>query len=146
MSTQLNKFKYIINSGCSYGEMAESIKKPIETGLNDSNQVKDKWFITDDDVVIIDVALPSQGAEYISDSTIHTVNYLTKLGVLPKNIYCFIEWSQWSRITIPPYKFIDYKKHLKFSDKKNSNIGILGQGKSNDYLVKALKRIGYHIF
>ena len=139
MSTQLNKFKYIINSGCSYGEMAESIKKPIETGLNDSNQEKDKWFITDDDVVIIDVALPSQGVEYISDSTIHTVNYLTKLGVLPKNIYCFIEWSQWSRITIPPYKFIDYKKHLNFSDKKNFNIGILGQGKSNDYLVKALK-------
>lgn len=139
MSTQLNKFKFIINSGCSYGLMAESIKKPIETGSNDFNQVKDRWFVTDDNVVIIDVSLPSQGAEWISDSTIHTVNYLTKLGVLPKNIYCFIEWSQWSRITIPPYKFIDYKKHLNFLDKRNFNIRILGEHRPNDYLVKALK-------
>ena len=92
-----------------------------------------------DNVVVIDVSLPSQGAEWISDSTIHTVNYLTKLGVLPKNIYCFIEWSQWSRITIPPYKFIDYKKHLNFLDKRNFNIGILGERRQNDYLVKALK-------
>lgn len=148
MNPRLNKFKYIINSGCSYGRMADSIKRPLETfktinyaelDLRDLNEIQDKWFVTDENIVVIDVSLPSQSSEYITDSTIHSVNYLLNLGVLPENIYCFIEWTQWSRITIPPNKFVDYQKYLNFSDNRNNNVTILGENNPNQFITDALK-------
>jgi len=144
----INNFKFIINSGCSYGQMGESIKHPIDSGIYDNlhesikNKIGEDWFISDDNVVIIDVSLSSMGSEWIADSTIHTINYLLNIGVNKENIYCFIEWSQWSRIVLEPFTYTDVTTDLSFSDRKNFNLQQIGKNQPNEYLIEKFKGLG----
>jgi len=149
MEEKLNEYKFIINSGCSYGQMIESIKKPIESGVYDSlDEViskklgKKQWFITDEKVILIDVSLASQGAQWISDSIIHTVNFLLKSGVYSENIYCFIEWSQWSRINLEPFHFIDISKDFTFVDRRNVELKLIGQPNKDEFITEFFKKLG----
>lgn len=149
MYNKLNDYKFIINSGCSYGQMIESIKNPISSGVYDSldetisNKLgKNKWFITNEKIILIDVGLPSQGAQWISDSIIHSVNFLLKNGVLSENIYCFIEWTQWSRITLEPFSYVDISKDFTFHDKRNSNLKVLGENEEDVFITEFFKELG----
>ena len=83
----INQFKFIINSGCSYGCMGDSIKHMLIPGpyydlkSKSENRLKEvigdnTWYEADGNVVIIDVALSSQSSEYIADSTIEIISFL----------------------------------------------------------------------
>jgi hypothetical protein len=101
----LNDYKWIISSGCSYGRMIDSISNPIRTTIYQqlNNDVPPQHIITED-TILLNFSVSSQGVNWQSDSIIYVSNFLLNNGVCQDNIYCFVEWSQWSRIHIPLYK------------------------------------------
>lgn len=130
----INNFKYIVATGCSYGNILRSILIDDESYINEyhlkiieelnTKNIK-KYSLYSDDIIFIDVPMRSQGTTWQSDSMIYVVNNLLKMGVLPENIYSIVEWSQWSRTseTVPQtfYNILDVKN----LNKKSYNIGHL---------------------
>ncbi len=109
----LNEYKFIVSSGCSYGLLPNSVFKPFNL-INRSSgshnihkslyeKYGENWLEIDNDVIVLNVSLGSQGSDWQSDSIIYTINKLIELGVDSKNIYCLVEWSQWSRFSIHPF-------------------------------------------
>lgn len=101
----LNDYKWIISSGCSYGRMIDSISSPFRTTIYEqfNNDIPTQHVITED-TILLNFSVSSQGVNWQSDSIIYVCNFLLNQGVIQDNIYCFVEWSQWSRIHIPLYK------------------------------------------
>ena len=98
----LNKHKYIVHSGCSYGRLGLSLFENFELIyhgygkiLNDNISVNK--FVESPNTILINVAISSQGSDWQSDSTIYVVKKLLELGVKSENIYAVVEWSQWHR-------------------------------------------------
>jgi hypothetical protein len=86
----LNNYKYIVASGCSYATTLSSLEvKNLDVKLD-----------TSDNLIFIEVGCASQSSDWAYDSVIHTIETIFKLGVKPENIYCFVEWTQIERITI----------------------------------------------
>lgn len=123
----LNKYKWILGTGCSYGALVRSTFSPFDLldhnefqSIVDKNPLPEKLHITDDYVISINVPLSAHGAEWQSDSIIYLVDFLLNKGVLPENIYCSIEWSEWFRTEEhQSYLFdLDIKdfEFLKFTD------------------------------
>lgn len=111
------KYKFVVSSGCSYGKLADHAFG-IHRYLVDDKLKKEfgqsDWLDTNgQDVISINVSLGSQGSDWQSDSLIHVVSELLKLGVDAKNIYCLVEWSQWHRFTVhPPHHYgLDFNKY-----------------------------------
>lgn len=102
----LKNYKFIINSGCSYGRIVESISTGHvslkEETLNKFNKPR---LIIEGNAIIIDVALSSSGHDWQSDSVIYVCTKLLNLGIKPSNLYTIIEWSQWTRLATPLYQF-----------------------------------------
>lgn len=104
----LNKYKWILGTGCSYGAMVRSVLDPfdlLQTPMGDIPKKKkkgypDKIHCSDDLILSINVPLSGHGVKWQSDSIIYLTNFLLKNGVNPENIYCFVEWSQWTRETV----------------------------------------------
>lgn len=118
--SKLVNYKFIISSGCSYGRMVSSLS--IHRDISKDNQeVKNlfngKQLEVNDDVILINLSISSQGSEWQSDSSIYVVNRLLELGVPKENIYVFIEWSQWTRYSTHNWHFlnIDLSK-LEFNE------------------------------
>lgn len=86
----LNEYKFIVGSGCSYGTTLSSLE-------NNRLSVK---LDTDENLIFIQVSCASQGSDWIYDSTIYTIQKLLSIGIKSENIYCFVEWTQLDRITI----------------------------------------------
>jgi hypothetical protein len=100
----LNKYKFIVSTGCSYGVVHHSFS--FESGPRQMKEdgrnfpILPNKLMMEDNVVSISLAVSSQGAKWQSDSIIYATNRLLQLGVKPENIYCFVEWSEWDRGTM----------------------------------------------
>ena len=108
----LNQYKFIVSSGCSYGLLPNSVFKPfnlinrtVDTNRIHSSlyeQYNKNWLEIDDNIIVLNVSLGSQGSDWQSDSIIYTIEKLIELGVKTENIYSLVEWSQWNRFTTYP--------------------------------------------
>jgi hypothetical protein len=126
-----NNYKYIITSGCSYSVLIENTLhthvhyekihnefNKLEKSVlgNGSTNTKIIRVNNDDTIININVGLPSQTSEWILHSSQYTIQKLIEFGVDPKNIYCFVEWTQYNRHTLSHENFI------KLSDVKLNNL------------------------
>lgn len=98
----LNDYKYIITTGCSYSVMAKSLVDvsnfSIYQHYQQHNSFRSKFVSPYSDVIVIDVGLSSHGSNWQADSIIYTIDKLLSLGIQSENLYCFIEWSEWGRV------------------------------------------------
>lgn len=114
---KLNKYKYIVNTGGSYGKMLESVLTPyfhIPDSFSDKlkSQYKECHLEGDiENIIGINVQCNSLGSGWQSDSVIYTVSKLLENGINPKNIYVFIEWSQYNRVSYPMIKYMQIKEN-----------------------------------
>ena len=132
----INKYKYIVSTGCSYGVVHYSFMPGADVHSAAPKKGRDwelieKFKITDD-VISISLGVSSQGAKWQSDSIIYTTKKLLDLGVKPENIYCFVEWSEWDRgTTTIPSTLIDRTQNLKRLKKERftqeQNVMLLSQ-------------------
>lgn len=109
--------KFIVSSGCSYGLIPKAVTKPfnlINRTFNFSgmdidlyNQYGKNWLEIEEDVIVLNVSLGSQGSDWQSDSTIHVCEKLLEFGVKNENIYVLVEWSQWRRFNIHPFHYVN---------------------------------------
>jgi len=109
--------KFIVSSGCSYGMIPKSVLKPFNLinrtsffnamDMNLYNQYGKNWLEIDEDIIVLNVSLGSQGSDWQSDSTIHICQKLLECGVKNENIYVLIEWSQWRRFSVHPFHYIN---------------------------------------
>ncbi len=105
----VNDYKFIVSSGCSYGVMMRSLfykntyLQDVYTNFGDDilNYEYDK-----DKIIFIGLGLPSQSSEWISDSIQYTITKLLNKGVSSENIYCFAEWTQYDRVANTTENFI----------------------------------------
>ena len=122
----LNNYKYIVASGCSYATTLSSLEvKHLDVKLD-----------TSDNLIFIEVGCASQGSDWAYDSIIYTMETLFKLGVNPQNIYCFVEWTQIERITInqPVYSHQLLNNNIA-KEKKDRHFYIKG---NNNELIQQL--------
>lgn len=108
----LNEYKFILSTGCSYGYLPDSVFKPFNlinrspknnTLMSLYGGYNKNWLEMDDKVIVLNFSLGSQGSDWQADSIIFSLNKLLELGVQVKNIYCLVEWSQWNRFSISPF-------------------------------------------
>ena len=86
----IQDFKFIIASGCSYATTLSSLEvKNLDVKLD-----------TSDKLIFIEIGCASQSSDWAYDSVIYTLETLRTLGVKSENIYCFVEWTQIERVTI----------------------------------------------
>ena len=117
----LKKYKFVVASGCSYGRIPEFTFRPFNWSCNSnlSKEYGEDWLLMDDDTVIINTSMGSQGSDWQSDSTIYVCQKLLDLGVDSKNIYTLVEWSQWHRFSVHPFNYIKLDLDLFDWEKKN---------------------------
>jgi hypothetical protein len=114
-------YKFVVSTGCSYGRLADYTFNWFEYTPNYLNLIDEygqrDWLDLDDNKIIsINLSLSSQGSDWQSDSIIHVVNELLKLGVKSENIFCLVEWSQWHRFaTHPPHHYDLNLNNLNFN-------------------------------
>lgn len=109
--------KFIVSSGCSYGMIPKAVIKPFNliNRTSDFNmmdmglykQYGKNWLEIDEDIIVINVSLGSQGSDWQSDSTIHVCQKLLECGVKNENIYVLVEWSQWRRFSVHPFHYVN---------------------------------------
>ena len=81
---ELKKYKdckFIVSSGCSYGMIPKAVIKPFNLINRTSyfnmmdmelyKQYGKNWLEIDEDIIVMNVSLGSQGSDWQSDSTIH---------------------------------------------------------------------------
>lgn len=113
----LSKYKFIVASGCSYGRITDFTFKPHHffsraPFINDQkftvlNSFKNQILITDNDLIVINVSLGSQGSDWQSDTIMEVVTKLLDNGVHKEMIYVLVEWSQWQRMTTHPHNLFN---------------------------------------
>lgn len=120
------KYKFIVSTGCSYGVVHQSFapnyylaggngyefvaKDDILGGKHDwvYNTPTQNKFEFKDNIISISVGLSSSGARWQSDSVLYTIKKLLDIGVPSENIYCYVEWSEFMRVTqIVPFEYGD---------------------------------------
>jgi hypothetical protein len=138
----LNEYKFVVSSGCSYGQMIQSshTQHSFQRKIFDDfgEDVSDYTFGADK-TVFINAAVASQSSEWALHSTQYIINKLLNLGIPSENIYCFVEWTQYNRFSNTTENFINLKKLPK--------IRFFGYGiHSNDFkIVKLLNDINIQI-
>lgn len=86
----IQNFKFIIASGCSYATTLSSLE----------NRLLDVKLDTTDNLIFIEIGCASQSSDWAVDSIKYAVDKLLEIGVKTENIYCFVEWTQIERISI----------------------------------------------
>lgn len=86
----LQHYKFVIGSGCSYATTLSSLE----------NKLLNVKLDTSDNLIFIEVGCASQSSDWAHDSIRYIVDKLFSIGVKSENIYCFVEWTQIERITI----------------------------------------------
>ena len=115
----LNEYKFILSTGCSYGIMPHVAIYPFNWFWNKTlfDDFRDTYIDTENKIISLGVNIGSQGSDWQADSIIHLCTKILELGVNPENIYCLVEWSQWHRYNIHPYNFINLDlSKFKFRD------------------------------
>lgn len=139
----LSKFKHIVTSGCSYGMMAGSISNPVCSNSSvksvlegiDTKRTSNlkqlfgqdlskTYFVTSGDVIVWDFAVRSQSSDWIADSLERALSFLLDKGVPSENIYCFAEWTQWDRISIDKFDWLDIKNDDLNIQSERENFGL----------------------
>ena len=109
----LKDYKFIVSSGCSYGQITRSLitKNTFQSKIFDDfgEDICDYTFGADK-TVFINAGVPSQTSEWALHSVQYIINKLLKRGVLSENIYCFVEWTQYNRFANATENFIDLNK------------------------------------
>lgn len=106
----LKDYKFIVSSGCSYGVMMKSLffnHSYLETIYTKFGNDRLEYNYDKDKIIFLGVGVPSQSSEWALHSIQHIINTLLKFGVNYSNIYCFVEWTQYDRITNSIENFID---------------------------------------
>lgn len=106
----LKDYKFIVSSGCSYGVMMKNLffnHTYLNTIYSKFNGDRLDYNYDKNKIVFLGAGLPSQSSEWALHSTQYIINALLKLGVESSNIYCFVEWTQYNRITNPIENFIN---------------------------------------
>jgi hypothetical protein len=106
----LKDYKFIVSSGCSYGVMMKSLiddHSYLETIYIKFGKDRLEYNYDKDKIIFLGAGVPSQSSEWALHSTQHIIHTLLKFGVNSSNIYCFVEWTQYDRITNSIENFID---------------------------------------
>ena len=103
----LNRYRFIVSSGCSYGRITEYTFRAFNGSNSLYNQYGKNWLDAEENLIVLNSSLGSQGSDWQADSSIHICDSLLKMGVLPENIYVIIEWSQWSRFSVHPFNYVN---------------------------------------
>lgn len=109
----LKDYKFIVSSGCSYGVMMKNLffnYTYLENVYNKFNGDRLEYNYDKDKIIFLGAGLPSQSSEWASHSVQYIIDKLLKLNVNPENIYCFVEWTQYDRVTNATENFIDLSK------------------------------------
>ena len=128
----LKNFKHIITSGCSYGQMANSITNVTNSQFNRENIINKlcnedhslPYFTSKGDIVVWDFALRSQSSEWIADTIERVVGVLLEKGVDIENIYVYCEWTTWDRISVDLYDWLDIKDTDLEIESESNNFGM----------------------
>jgi hypothetical protein len=128
----LKNFKHIVTSGCSYGQMGNSISNVTNSQFNKENIINKlcnedhslPYFSSKGDVVVWDFALRSQSSEWISDTIERVINVLLKNGVPIHNIYVYCEWTTWDRISVDVYDWLNLQNNDLEIEPESNNFGI----------------------
>lgn len=145
--------KFIVSSGCSYGMIPKAIIKPFNliNRTSDFNRMDMKlyeqygknWLEIDEDIIVMNVSLGSQGSDWQSDSTIYVCQKLLECGVKNENIYVLVEWSQWRRFSVHPFHYVNLdltkfdwsgQRHLFFEYVSKNNLLFKDTNLSNKIL------------
>lgn len=106
----LKDYKFIVSSGCSYGVMMKSLiynHQYLHNVYSKFNSDRLEYNYDKEKIIFLGAGLPTQSSEWASHSVQYIINKLLKLGVDSSNIYCFVEWTQYDRITNCIESFID---------------------------------------
>lgn len=106
----LKDYKFIVSSGCSYGVMMKSLffnHTYLENVYNKFGSDRLEYNYDKDKIIFLGTGTPSQSSEWASHSVQYIIDKLLKLGIDSTNIYCFVEWTQYDRITNSIENFID---------------------------------------
>ena len=100
---KFNDYKYIVMTGCSYSQVSNAFAdvRNFSSFLSYTELagISDKFESPYKDIIVIDVGMSSHGSDWQADSLIYTVDKLLSFGIEPENIYCYIEWSEWHRVS-----------------------------------------------
>lgn len=145
----LNDYKIILVSGCSYGRFVDGIFEPFliqnrDLGHEKANIEYKKLGIkthieTDNKLLFVSVSKDSQSSDWIADSLIYTVDKLLELGADSKNIYCYIEWTQIDRISIHTMDWLRLDDKLKWVDNGDIFVNIYSDGFVDNEIRKSLE-------
>lgn len=109
----LKGYKFIVSSGCSYGVMMKSLfynHSYLENVYSKFNGDRLEYNYNKDKIIFLGAGLPSQSSEWACHSVQYIISKLIKLGINTSDIYCFVEWTQYDRITNSIENFIDTSK------------------------------------
>lgn len=141
----LNKYKFIITTGCSYGIITNCVFRPFSSVENLNYQYNKNYLEMENDTIIINSSIASQGADWQADSCIYICRKLLEYGVLASNIYVIVEWSQVDRIVISPFHFSNLKKN-KFDFKKHGcNVDVIDKNNQNIIGYNDIKHIIFNL-
>jgi hypothetical protein len=129
MIENIDKYKFVILTGCSYGVIFRETFSDIR--YHRTNKIP-KNFKSSENVIVINVASQSMGAGWQCDSIIYTINTLKKLGVSPKNIYSYIQFSEIRRYTWTTNSYFwknspKLYPHFRFGERFTFKVNKLGE-------------------
>ena len=110
---KLSEYKFIVSSGCSYGQMIQSsfTHHSFQYKIfEDFGEDISEYAYGIDKTIFINAGAPSQSSEWALHTIQYIINKLLNLGVPSENIYCFVEWTQYNRFSTTTENFIDLKK------------------------------------
>ena len=130
----LNEYKFILSTGCSYGLIPHVAINPFDNCFPNHTfpeEFKQKHVDTENKIISLGLNIGSQGSDWQADSIIHLCTKILELGVKPENIYCLVEWSQWNRMNIHPYHYINLDlEKFNFRNWNSFNFNQLNENKS----------------
>lgn len=129
MIENIDKYKFVILTGCSYGVIFRELFSKIPS---DGENNLPKNFKSSENVIVINVASQSMGAGWQCDSIIYTINTLKKLGVSSKNIYSYIQFSEIRRYTWTTNSYFwknspKLYPHFQFGERFSFKVNKLGE-------------------
>ena len=128
----IQDFKFIIASGCSYATTLSSLK----------NKTLNVKLDTSDNLIFIEIGCASQGSDWAYDSIKYTIHKLFEIGVKSENIYCFVEWTQIERISIThPTILHEFFSTHSWKEKLNEHFYIKSNVENSNSVINKLYEV-----
>lgn len=130
----IQNFKFIIASGCSYATTLSSLE----------NKLLDVKLDTSDNLIFIEIGCASQSSDWAVDSIKYAVDKLLEIGVKPENIYCFVEWTQIERISITQPTILHEFFNTNYAKEKgNKHFYIKSNIDNSNQIIESLYELMY---